>query len=503
MQLLHTFRDAHPDFGSSISTTPLTRSRLVAVDEHLVDELGAREALSFLTAQEPLPGFASVYSGHQFGGYTPRLGDGRAALMGEIETEQTESGNLVDLTLKGSGPTPYSRMGDGKAVLRSTVREYLAGIALRGLGIPTTAALGFSMGVGSVQRETLEPEALLLRTSQGHIRFGHFEYFFHTGNTQALETLIRYCAKRFYGKTFPDNSNGLTDASLLLFEQACRRTARLIAQWQTYGFCHGVMNTDNMSIIGETLDFGPFSFMEAFDPGYICNHSDHHGRYAFDQQPSVGLWNLQALAICFSKYVSEEKLIDCLHTYQQEFEETYLSLMAGRLGVGLGSDSAARKDLIKNKVKDFLQILIDYKLDYNNSFLVLSELNTPANSGLSDEERSKRIAADVNAKDAQEIVKKFRDWSSNELSSSQDSVTSSPKVILRNAFCEEIIQQVTSTITGSTSEEESDSASIEAIPELSMLQAALLVPSERVLSESIFSRIPQENIRYPSLSCSS
>ena len=216
---------------------------------------------------------AMVYSGHQFGSYVPRLGDGRAILLGEAKGTD---GKLYDLHLKGAGLTPYSRDGDGRAVLRSTIREYLCGEALHALGIPTTRSLCMINSNTPVYRERIETGAALIRVAESHVRFGTFEYFSHTRQHEALNTLVDYVVERH----FPQWSKSTNKAAQLLAE-ATRRTAELIAHWQAAGWCHGVMNTDNMSILGLTIDYGPFGFLDGFNAGHICNHSDWHGPLCF------------------------------------------------------------------------------------------------------------------------------------------------------------------------------------------------------------------------------
>ncbi|MGE5161578.1 MAG: protein adenylyltransferase SelO [Betaproteobacteria bacterium] len=262
-------------------------AELVGLDPAGLRSAAAVEALTgnrAVTGTEPL---AAVYSGHQFGVYVPRLGDGRAILLGEAVGPD---GRHWELQLKGAGKTPYSRMGDGRAVLRSSIREFLCSEALHHLGIPSTRALAVVGSDTPVMRETVETAAVATRMAPSFVRFGSFEYFYWTGQHDALKQLADYVIDRFYPE-----SRAAPQPYLHLLEQVARRTARLFAQWQGVGFCHGVLNTDNMSILGLTIDYGPFGFMDAFDTGYVCNHSDSHGRYAYDMQPQIAHWNLYAL----------------------------------------------------------------------------------------------------------------------------------------------------------------------------------------------------------------
>lgn len=246
--------------------------------------------LAALTAGAALPpgacSRATVYSGHQFGVWAGQLGDGRAILIGELDT----GNGPLELQIKGAGRTPYSRFGDGRAVLRSTIREYLASVALEGLGIPTTGALSIVASSEPVQRETVERAAALIRTAPSHLRFGHFQHFAAAGDLDALRRLAHWTIRHH----FPQHDGRTPDIAAWAAE-VVERSARLVAAWQAVGFCHGVLNTDNMSVLGLTLDYGPYGFVEAFDPGWICNHSDSTGRYAWGRQPAVVHWNCARL----------------------------------------------------------------------------------------------------------------------------------------------------------------------------------------------------------------
>jgi len=236
--------------------------------------------------REALP-LASVYSGHQFGVWAGQLGDGRALLLGEA----THQGLRYEVQLKGAGLTPYSRMGDGRAVLRSSIREFLASEAMHALGIPTTRALCIIGSDLPVRRETVETAAVVTRLAESFVRFGHFEHFYARKRPDLLKQLADHVIERLYPAC-----RAAADPYLALLSAVMERTAELIAQWQSVGFCHGVMNTDNMSIAGLTIDYGPYGFLDGFDAGHICNHTDSSGRYAYDQQPQIAYWNLFCLA---------------------------------------------------------------------------------------------------------------------------------------------------------------------------------------------------------------
>lgn len=330
-----------PDFYTELSPRPLTDPRLLHVNAEVAAMLGLNEAalrspefLEVVSGQRPLPGgktLAAVYSGHQFGVWAGQLGDGRAHLLGEVITPN----GPLELQLKGSGRTPYSRMGDGRAVLRSSVREYLAGEAMAGLGIPTTRALALVVSDDPVYRETVETAAIVTRVSPSFVRFGSFEHW--AGNPQNLRTLAEYVLERH----FPDllESHGgepptFENAVLRLLREVTRRTAALIADWQTVGFCHGVMNTDNMSILGLTIDYGPYGFIDRFQANHVCNHSDTHGRYAWNVQPAVAHWNLYRLGGVFlGLELSEESLRDALSGYERDFLTAYHGNLCRKLGL--------------------------------------------------------------------------------------------------------------------------------------------------------------------------
>jgi uncharacterized protein YdiU (UPF0061 family) len=271
---------------------------------------------------EPL---AMLYSGHQFGVYVPQLGDGRAILLGEVANERDER---WDLHLKGAGMTPFSRDGDGRSVLRSAIREYLCCEAMQGLGIPTTRALCLVGSDDKVYREQVETAATIVRMAPSHVRFGTFEIFYYRQQHEHLQRLADYTIEM----QFPHLVSA-ADKYARFFAEVVERTARLIAQWQAVGWAHGVLNTDNMSILGITLDYGPYGFMDDYDPGFICNHSDHNGRYAFNQQPYIGLWNLSCLAQTLLPLVPKEELKAILDRYQATFDRHYRTLMRAKLGL--------------------------------------------------------------------------------------------------------------------------------------------------------------------------
>ena len=302
---------------------------------------------------------AMLYSGHQFGVYVPQLGDGRAILLGEVKNER---GERWDLHLKGAGMTPFSRDGDGRAVLRSTIREYLCCEAMHSLGIPTTRALCIVGSDEKIYREQIETGATLVRMAPSHVRFGTFEIFYYRKQHEHLKVLADYVIEQHFA-----HLREAIDKYARFFAEVVERTAKLIAQWQAVGWAHGVMNTDNMSILGLTLDYGPFGFMDDYDAGFICNHSDHNGRYAFNQQPYIGLWNLSCLAQALLPLTEKEALRAALDSYTPLFERGYQAHMRAKLGL---LEARVEDDEL---VRDFLGLLQGSHADYT---IVFRELGT-------------------------------------------------------------------------------------------------------------------------------
>lgn len=322
---------------------------------------------AYFSGNKSLPGaqpLAMVYSGHQFGQWAGQLGDGRALLLGQVRNKK---GELWDVQLKGGGKTPYSRFGDGRAVLRSSIREYLCSEAMHALGIPTTRALSI-VGTGRpVLRETLEPGAVLTRLSPSHVRFGHFQHFHYAGRPD----LVKILADHVIAEHFPALINA-PDRHLRWLAKIVKRTAEMIAMWQSIGFAHGVMNTDNMSVLGLTLDYGPFGFMENFDPAYICNHSDTTGRYAYDQQPSIGLWNLYAFAHVLQSLAPKAEAVEILKGYEPILSDTYQRQMRRKLGLKENSNAHDRLWL------SLVELMALQEADYTLSFRHLAEsFNNP------------------------------------------------------------------------------------------------------------------------------
>lgn len=361
-----------PAFHTPLQPTPVPAPHWVAVSEdaaQLLDLppgwLQGDEALQALSGNQLLPGsqpVATVYSGHQFGVWAGQLGDGRAILLGE--TAQN-----IEIQLKGAGRTPYSRGGDGRAVLRSSIREFLCSEAMHALGIPTTRALAVTGSPLAVQRETRETAAVVTRLAPSFIRFGHFEHFAARDMLPELRALTGYVIDRYY----PACASAANPAAALL-QAVSERTAELLAHWQSVGFCHGVMNTDNMSILGLTIDYGPFQFLDTFDPGHICNHSDAQGRYAFNRQPQVAYWNLFCLAQALMPLIEEEDpAVAALSTYKAVFAQAFLTRMRAKLGLAQAQGDAQRSETDGTLIEQLLGLLAANRVDYTVFWLRLTE----------------------------------------------------------------------------------------------------------------------------------
>ena len=361
-----------PAFYRKLEPTPLTAPYLVSVSDDaatLLDldpaETRSERFLNMLAGNLVPPGaepLAMLYAGHQFGTFVPQLGDGRALLLGEVVNARHERWTLQ---LKGAGATPFSRTADGRAVLRSTIREYLCSEAMHALGIPTTRALGIAGADEPVYRETPETAAMLLRLAPSHVRFGSFEVFYARREHEYLKQLADHVIEEH----FPQFA-GAPDCYEKFLIEVIERTAGLIAQWQAVGFCHGVMNTDNMSILGLTLDYGPFGFMEAFNPGHICNHSDEQGRYSYENQPYIGLWNCSRLAQALTPLIPAEQCNAALAHYEGTYLEKYAALMRAKLGL---TQAMEGDDTL---VSDLLGLLAEHGTDFTIIFRALGNFDT-------------------------------------------------------------------------------------------------------------------------------
>lgn len=426
----NTYRKLPEEFYQLVSPEGFKNPHLVAFNPdaaELVDldpgEGGTPEFLDYFSGRELLPGsepLAMYYTGHQFGVYNPDIGDGRAILLGEVRNDR---GEKWDLHLKGSGRTRYSRVFDGRAVLRSTIREYLCSEAMHALGIPTTRALCIIGSDEKVEREKAERGAMMLRMSPSHLRFGSFEAFHYTGREDLLKILTDYTISEH----FPEIDEG-ANKFIFFLKEVVDRTARLIALWQAAGFTHGVMNTDNMSVLGLTIDYGPYGFMEAYDPEYTPNHSDNFGRYSYDNQPGIAFWNLGKLGGALSSLIPREEAMEVISEFKSSYSGYYLERMRKKIGLKMLKENDA--DLVKS----FLEIMRDENADFTNTFRALGDFSCEDESnGEFDEGVYKEWAGRYRArlKDERSIDK--------ERKKSMDSVN--PKFILRNSLAEKAIRK--------------------------------------------------------------
>ncbi|MGB8206980.1 MAG: YdiU family protein [Mycobacterium sp.] len=351
--------------------------RLLAINEPLAAELGldaawlsSADGLRFLVGNL-IPGgaapVAQAYAGHQFGGYVPRLGDGRALLLGELAGPD---GHIRDVHLKGSGATPFARGGDGLAAVGPMLREYIVSEAMHALGVPTTRSLAV-VGTGRpVQRETLLPGAVLTRVASSHLRVGSFQYASATANLDLLRRLADHAIARHH----PEAADA-DNPYLALFEAVAAVQASLVARWMLIGFIHGVMNTDNMTISGETIDYGPCAFMEAYDPDTVFSSIDHWGRYAYGNQPAIAGWNLarfaEALLPLLSDNVEEGIALaeNSFGAFRDEYDAVWTSGMRAKLGLAADVDAEVATSL----VDDLLPMLKESHVDYTSFFRRLSQ----------------------------------------------------------------------------------------------------------------------------------
>lgn len=352
------------------TVTPLLNPKLASYNLALAKELGLNEEIlnseefvAFINGTLTLEGsfpHAMAYSGHQFGYFVPNLGDGRALNLGALKN--------YNLQLKGAGKTAYSRDGDGRAVLRSSIREYLMSEAMHALGTPTTRALGIISSDTSVFRESAERGSIVLRASPSWIRFGSFEFFYLGQNkSENLKILADYVMDESY-----PHLKGLQNCYAELFFEVVDKTVEMIALWQSVGFMHGVMNTDNMSIAGLTIDYGPYAFMETFMKSKICNTSDYDGRYSFENQPFIAQWNLLVLAKAFSPIAELQLLESYANLFIGKYKKRYYELMSKKLGLANKEDSDA------TLISELLNAMQKCELDYTPFFYNLSRNNFDA-----------------------------------------------------------------------------------------------------------------------------
>ena len=371
----NTYTALPASFFARVAPTPVAAPRLIKLNRPLAIQLGLDPDLlsgpegAEIFAGKRLPGgadpIAAAYAGHQFGHFVPQLGDGRAILLGEVIDQ---NGQRRDIQLKGSGPTPFSRRGDGRAALGPVLREYVVSEAMAALGIPTTRSLAAVMTGEQVMRETPLPGAVLTRVASSHIRVGTFQFFAARGDTEGVRQLADHAIARHY----PHVSQA-ERPYLAFLENVIARQAALAARWLQIGFIHGVMNTDNTSISGETIDYGPCAFMDAYDPATVFSSIDEQGRYAYGNQPRIALWNLTRLAECLLPLLShdQDKAIadaqNALGGFADAFDGAYQAGMRGKLGLFTARDGDAAL------VQDLLDAMARNGADFTLTFRRLSE----------------------------------------------------------------------------------------------------------------------------------
>ena len=425
-----------------------------------------------LTFSNPI---STVYSGHQFGSWAGQLGDGRAILLGDI--------NGLELQLKGAGRTHYSRMGDGRAVLRSSIREFLCSEAMHALGIPTSRALSLIGSKQAVRRETMETAAVCSRVAPSFIRIGHFEHFASLQNIVRLQELADLLIAKFYPECASKK-----DLYLNLFKEISTRNAKLVAAWQAVGFCHGVLNSDNVSALGLTIDYGPFGFLDHFEIDHICNHSDHGGRYAYHRQPQIMHWNMACLASAMLPLLelehSAEESQELLRSALEEFPLIYAKEWQRTFRLKLGLQSAEDSDI--QLIERLLQAMHDSKVDFTTFFRGLSNIKKDSKS-LALAQRNEFV-------DRENIDQWFTDYinrlqsealADSDRKSLMDGVN--PKYILRNHLAQIAI----------------DKAQHDDFSEVDNLLKILSKPFDEQLAFDDYSKPPPLDMQRVAVSCSS
>lgn len=371
LPFLNSYARLPGQFYTRLDPTPVKAPRLLKLNVPLAQELGLdAAALASEDGVQMLAGnlvpegaepIAQAYAGHQFGGFTPQLGDGRAILLGEVIAQD---GTPRDIQLKGSGPTPWSRRGDGRAAVGPVLREYLVSEAMHALGIPTTRSLAAVATGEWIFREVAVPGAVLTRVASSHLRVGTFQYFAARGDVEAVRTLVDWALARHYPGA--EGARGL-------LQGVVSRQAQLVAQWMLVGFIHGVMNTDNTTISGETIDYGPCAFMDAYHPGTVFSSIDHGGRYAFGNQPRILHWNLARLAetllplLDADENAAVEQAQDILSGFAEAFNTAWLGGLGHKLGL------AERREGDSALASDLLKIMAEGQADFTQAFRALGE----------------------------------------------------------------------------------------------------------------------------------
>ena len=381
------------------------------------------------TSHQFLNPISTAYSGHQFGVWAGQLGDGRAILLGEIADQE--------LQLKGAGKTRFSRMGDGRAVLRSSIREFLCSEAMHSLGIPTTRALSVVGSDLPIRRETIETAAVCARIAPSFLRIGHFEHFSALKSHDRLKELADYLIKAHYPAC-----NRAEDSYLELFKSICQRSADLVAQWQAVGFCHGVLNSDNISVLGLTMDYGPFGFLDQFQIDHICNHSDQGGRYAYHRQPQIMHWNMACLASAMLPLLelrySEQEAQDFLRSALEEFPVFYAHAWQDLFRKKIGLSIALDTDIAL--IESLLQAMHDSRVDFTSFFRRLSNIKVDA-SLEHNPLRNEFINRESIDQWFADYVKRLKVESSNDSERQKSMNEVNPKYVLRNHLAQIAIER--------------------------------------------------------------
>ena len=406
--------------------------RLALDPDWLASEEGV-QALAGNSVPETAEPISTAYAGHQFGTFVPQLGDGRAILLGELVEPD---GVRRDVQLKGSGRTPYSRGGDGRAALGPVLREYVVSEAMAAMGIPTTRALAAVTTGEVVMRETVLPGAVLTRVASSHIRVGTFQFFASRADEEGLRLLADYVIARHY----PDAERAEKPYRALL-DAVIRAQAELIARWMLVGFIHGVMNTDNMSIAGETIDYGPCAFMDAYDPQTVFSAIDRHGRYAYFRQPAIGGWNLTRFAECLLPLLSGDTDVaigeaeEALDAYESAFERAYLAGLRRKLGL------LTEREGDRELGRDLLQAMSANGADFTLTFRRLCE----AAAGVENESGVRSLFADPSAYDEWEPRwrRRLDQEPTDEATRRAAMLTVNPAYIPRNHLVEAVIRAAT------------------------------------------------------------
>lgn len=482
-------------FSTRLQPTPLPSPHWVGTSPAVADLLGldrqwlaSPAALDAFTGNLAIAGtqpLASVYSGHQFGHWAGQLGDGRAILLGEVDT----ASGPQEVQLKGAGLTPYSRMGDGRAVLRSSIREFLCSEAMHALGIPTSRALCVTGSPGPVRREEIETAAVVTRVAPSFIRFGHFEHFSHHGLHDELRVLADFVIDRYY----PACRDAPGNPYAALLEAVSARTAEMVAQWQAVGFCHGVMNTDNMSILGLTIDYGPFQFLDAFNPGHICNHSDTGGRYAYNRQPNVAYWNLFALGQALLPLMDDQQqALDALEPYKALMPAALQRRMNAKLG--LAQVQAGDAELTESLMKLLAADAVDFTIFWRRLSRAVTPARPESAEGLRQAQPEQEPVRDLflqrEAFDAWALRWQARLHSQPGFdadATQAQMLRTNPHVVLRNHLGEVAIQRA----------RQGD------FSEVARLQSALGHPFEEAVGQEDLAAFPPEWARQIEISCSS